>query len=79
MTMAEMQEAYGEFAMSLTERVKRRRRQVSYREDGDSEDEDEGPPKGRSTTVYISDDDSQSNSSYVEGIYGDQILSLAHA
>ena len=40
MTMAEMQEVYGEFATSLTERMKRRRRHaapVSYREDGREE------------------------------------------
>lgn len=39
--MAKMEEEHGEFATSLTERVKCRRQVVSYRED-DSEDDDDG-------------------------------------
>jgi len=41
-TMAQMQEVYGEFAASLTERVKRRRNKVSsYRDDADESDADD--------------------------------------
>lgn len=76
------EEEYGEFATSLTERVKRRRQQVSYREDDSDEDAGGGNylPGQRCIATEASfptqrrdfnrhDDDSQMSSLYNEGLH----------
>jgi hypothetical protein len=65
-TMAQMQEVYGEFATSLTERVKRRRNhQPSYRDDEASDTETQ--PPGSSTKIDEINSES-SNASFLEGL-----------
>lgn len=79
------EEEYGEFATSLTERVKRRRQQVSYREDDSDEDAGGGggnylPGQRGIIATEASfpmqrrdfnrhDDDSQMSSLYNEGLH----------
>lgn len=74
--MAQMQEVYGEFATSLTERVKRRRNhQPSYRDDdaSDSETQHQGSLSkidGSTKSHYADEVNSESsNASFLEGSF----------
>jgi hypothetical protein len=73
--MAQMQEVYGEFATSLTERVKRRRNQhPQYNDDDDASDNDAqhasmSKMEGSSKSHYADEVNSESsNASFLEGL-----------
>ena len=66
-TMAQMQEVYGEFATSLTERVKRRRCHKTSIVDDDDSDSDDG--RHNATSILADDSTNHSSSNNADCLY----------